>query len=83
MVMAMSERSGQGTEQEAEIQRIKAVLMQSIEVDVEMMARIMASKANRDLLGETEFEVRDVAHRIGAKAMQTVVNERKKGVPRC
>ena len=86
MVMAR-EVSGQHeqrqAEQEAEIQRIKTVLMQSIEEDVEVMARVMASKENRDLLGETEFQVRDIVHRIGAKAMETVVNERKKGVPRC
>jgi hypothetical protein len=43
----------------------------------------MASKANRDLLGEAEFQVRDLAHRIGAKAVETAVNERsKKGIPR-
>lgn len=86
MVMACEvggQREQRQAEQEAEIQRIKAVLMQSIDGDVEVMARLMASKENRDLLGETEFQVRDIVHRIGAKAMETVLNERKKGVPRC
>lgn len=84
MVMAAHDFGGQlTTEQQAEAQRIKAVLMKSVEADVELMAQLMASKANRDLLGETEFEVRDIVHRIGAKAVETVVNERKKGVLRC
>ena len=29
--------------------------------------------------GATEFEVRDLVHKIGARAIETVVNERKKG----
>jgi len=70
-------------EQEAEAQRIEAVLLEAAREDIRLMARLMASKANRDLLGETEFQVRDLAHRIGAKAVETAVNERsKKGIPR-
>lgn len=70
-------------EQEAEAQRIEAVLLEAAREDIRLMSRLMASKANRDLLGETEFQVRDLAHRIGAKAVETAVNERsKKGIPR-
>jgi hypothetical protein len=46
------------------------------------LAQLLASKEDRDLLGETEFEVRDGVHRIGAVALETAVNERKKGVSR-
>jgi hypothetical protein len=84
MVMATRNLGIQLTaEQQAEAQRIKGILMKSVEEEVELMAQLMTSKANRDLLGETEFEVRDIVHRIGAKAVETVVNERKKGVPGC
>jgi hypothetical protein len=31
------------------------------------------------LLGPTEFEVRDLCHKIGAKAVETALLERKKG----
>ena len=69
-------------EQEAEALRIEAVLLESAREDLRLMSRLMASKTNRDLLGETEFQVRDLAHRIGAKAVETAVNERsKKGIP--
>ena len=71
-------------EQEAEAQRIEAILVQAAGEDLRQMARLMASKTNRELLGETEFRVRDLAHRIGAKAVETAVNERsKKGIPGC
>jgi hypothetical protein len=39
----------------------------------------MASKPDRQLLGKTEFEVRDLVHKIGAKAIETALDERKKG----
>ena len=47
------------------------------------VARLLASKDNRHLLGGTEFEVRDLPHRTGANAIEIAANERtKKGVPR-
>lgn len=71
-------------EQEAEAKRIEGILLEAAREDIRQMARLMASKTNRELLGETEFQVRDLAHRIGAKALETAANERtKKGVPGC
>ena len=37
------------------------------------------SRADLDLLGRTEFEVRDRVHAIGAKAVQAALAGRKKG----
>ena len=37
------------------------------------------STPDRQLLGQTEFEVRDLVHKIGAKAFETALDERKKG----
>lgn len=69
-------------EQEAEAQRIEEILLQAMRDDIHQMARLMASKTNRELFGKTEFEVRDIAHRMGAKALETAAAERsKKGVP--
>jgi len=66
-------------EQEAEAQRVAAVIKQKMEEEVLNMARIMASKPNAQLLGATEFQIRDRAHKIAACAIETAVNERKKG----
>lgn len=69
-------------EQEAEAQRIEEILLEAMRDDIRQTARLMASKKNRDLFGKTEFEVRDIAHRMGAKALEVAAAERsKKGVP--
>jgi hypothetical protein len=66
-------------DQEAEAQRIFAVLRQTTEADLMGLARLLASKADRDLLGATEFAVRDRVLRIGAQALEAALAERKKG----
>ena len=65
-------------EQEAEAQRIVAAVTAASRKDIEAMARLLASKPDRQLLGQTEFEVRDLCHRIGAAAIETALSERKK-----
>lgn len=66
-------------EQEAEAQRIFQVLKRTTDGDLLALARLLASKKDRDLLGQTEFEVRERVHQIGAKAIETALTERKKG----
>lgn len=66
-------------QQEAQAQRLFHILKRTTDEDLLALARLLASKADRDLLGQTEFEVRDRVLQIGAKAIQTAVNERKKG----
>jgi hypothetical protein len=66
-------------DQEAEAQRIFAVLKQTTEADLLGLARLLASKADRDLLGATEFAVRDRVLRIGAQALEAALAGRKKG----
>jgi hypothetical protein len=66
-------------EQEVEAQRIYHALVQASQQDLLAMARLLASKPDRQLLGETEFQVRDLCHKIGAKAIETALTERKKG----
>lgn len=70
-------------EQESEAQRIEEVVLSAAAEEVHEMARLLASKSNRDLLGETEFEVRDLLNRLGGRALAAAVDERrKKGVSR-
>ena len=58
-------------------------LYQAIRVNADAKIRelavLMASKPDNQLLGSTEFQVRDLVHQIGAEAIQTAVNQRKKG----
>ncbi len=66
-------------EQEAEAQRLAALIGQKAQEEALRMARILVSKPDAQLLGATEFEIRDRAHDLAAHAIETAVNWRKKG----
>jgi hypothetical protein len=65
-------------EQETEAQVLFQRLKAAFEREALQLARLMASKEDRQLLGGTEFEVRDQVHRLGAQVLETVLQERKK-----
>ena len=66
-------------EQAADAERIFQTLRQASEGDQWLLAQRLASKPDAQLLGATEFEVRDIVHGIGAKAIQAALDGRKKG----
>jgi hypothetical protein len=66
-------------EQEAEAQRLAALIGQKAQEEALRMARILVSKPDTQLLGATEFEIRERVHALGAHAIETAVNQRKKG----
>jgi hypothetical protein len=66
-------------EQEAQAQRLTDLIMAKTREEVLQMNRLLASKKDGDLLGATEFEIRDRVHKIGAQVMEAALNERKKG----
>lgn len=70
-------------EQEAEAERIEHILREAANTDIRQLARLLASKKDHELFGQTEYQVRDIVHQLGARALQAAANERsKKGVPR-
>jgi hypothetical protein len=66
-------------EQEAEAARIEDILKAQAAVEVKRIARLLASRSNRQLFGETEFQIRDAVHRIGTRGLEAALSERKKG----
>jgi hypothetical protein len=66
-------------EQLAEAERNFEVMKKAAEEDLWRIACLMAGKPDDQLLGRTEFEVREHVLRIGAKAVETATNGRKKG----
>ena len=54
-------------EQEAEAQRLAEIIAAKAKEEALQMARLLVSKPDRELLGATEFEIRDRVHRIGGK----------------
>ena len=66
-------------EQNAHAERIYLTLRQATEAEHLRMARLLACKGDDRLFGQTEYEVRDLVHRTGAKAIQAALEGRKKG----
>jgi|SRR5206468_10391211 len=65
-------------EQHEEAERIYQILKLRTDAELRQLAELLASKQDHQIFGATEFEVRDRVHRIGAEAMQTALEERKK-----
>jgi len=66
-------------EQEKEAQRVSKIFQEKMAGDLLQLARLLVSKEDSEIFGKTEFEVRDRVHQLGAKAIETVLEERKKG----
>ena len=66
-------------DQQAEAERIYQSLRQAADADLRELAELLAGKADPQLLGATEFEVRDRVLALGAKALQAALQGRKKG----
>ncbi|QEH31944.1 hypothetical protein OJF2_75410 [Aquisphaera giovannonii] len=49
------------------------------DADIRAMAELLATKPDDELFGEAEFQLRDMVHRVGAKALQAAAMQRKKG----
>jgi hypothetical protein len=69
-------------QQQAEAQHLFGLLQQAFLDEAQHLAQLLASKDDGQLLGHTEFEIRDAVHRLGARALQTAVSERKKRATR-
>ena len=68
---------GMSPEQFEEAQRLFEVTQQAVRQEQWRMCCLLAGKKDGDLLGQTEFEMRDHLMRIGAKALEAAVNERR------
>ena len=62
-----------------EAQRLFEILQQPFLDEARRLAQLLAAKPAHQLLGQTEFEVRDAVHRLGASALQAALDGRKKG----
>ena len=65
-------------EQEAEAQALYERLKSAFDREAWQLAHEMASKADEQILGRTEFAVRAQVHRLGAQVLEAVLRERKK-----
>jgi hypothetical protein len=63
---------------EEDIRRLARELQEATAEEFAQMVRLLRSKPDGQVLGQTEFEVRDLAHKIAAKVVQAEVNDRQK-----
>lgn len=69
-------------EQQAEEERIYQRIRQAFDEEARRLAKLMASKDDRQIFGQTEFELRDRVHALGAEVLEATAAERsKKGLP--
>jgi hypothetical protein len=64
-------------EQEREAKVLEDKIRIAIEREVSSLARLLVSKEEEMLFGKTEFEVRDLVLKIGAKAYEERLREKK------
>lgn len=72
-------RSALTAEQQVEADRIRDALLEASADDIRELAELLASKDDTNTFGATEFAVRGIVHRIGAKAIESALSGRKKG----
>jgi hypothetical protein len=65
--------------QRAEAERLYQLLQGPFLDEARRLAELLAGKPDAQLLGKTEFEVRDAVHKLGATALQAALQGRKKG----
>src|SRR6266567_3635613 len=60
-------------EQEAEAQRWTDIVLAKTREELLQMNRLLVSKPDSELLGATEFSLRDRCHTIGAEVLETAL----------
>lgn len=64
-------------EQLAEAKQLEEKIRHAISKEIETLAQLVVSKPERELFGETEYQVRDIVLRIGAKVFEEHLREKK------
>ena len=66
-------------EQARRAQQLFESLKAAAEHDLRAVAELLATRPDHQLFGATEFRLRGLVHRLGAKALQSAAEQRKKG----
>jgi hypothetical protein len=67
-------------EQEAEAKILEAKIQGAVQKEIAELARLVVSKADSELFGVTEFQVREIVLRIGAKVYEEHLREKKTAI---
>ncbi len=64
-------------EQEAQVEALANKIQEGHRPVVVKLARLLLSRKDSELFGQTEFDVRDLVHLIGAQSYETLLAEKK------
>lgn len=64
-------------EQEVQAQELAALVTEAIATDILQVARLLVGTKTKDTFGQTEFQLRDLTHRIGARALEISLAQKK------
>lgn len=67
-------------EQEAQAQQLAQAIRQAADEELLAIARALVATDESTLFGDTEFDIRDLVHRVGAKAYQTFLAQKKTAI---
>src|SRR6266566_3007658 len=65
-------------EQEREAKLLEAKIRVAVDQEISHLARLLVSKSEGDLFGQTEFQVCDLVLRVGARAFEEHLREKKR-----
>jgi hypothetical protein len=66
----MSPNEPLSAELEVQAQELASRIRTRADDDILALARLLVSKADQEIFGDTEFEVRQIVHRLGAHAFE-------------
>ena len=69
-------------EQQERAQVLAEEALRAAQVEIRQMAELLASKPDGQILGATEFQIRDLVHKAAAKMIQAELEYRQKKVTR-
>lgn len=78
--MAKSSRASLSPEKETEAQALAERIHELADDEILQMARLLVSKPDREIFGDTEFELRDIVLRVGAKAIEEHLRQKKTAI---
>jgi hypothetical protein len=66
-------------EQEREAKLLEAKIRVAVDQEIADLARLLVSRSENDLFGQSEFQVRDLVLRVGARAFEEHLRGKKTG----
>ncbi len=67
------------TESQLQADQFSALFLQVAQREAHRFGELIANRADNQLLGPTEFDLRKLVHELGASFLEAALNERKKG----